>query len=574
MPIEPVTPKTLARRIDQALGTQNADLVIKNVRLLDIVTGDITQTDIAICGQTIVGTYDTEYQGTQEIDAGGLFAVPGFIDTHLHPESALVLPGEFDRLVLPRGTTTAIADPHEMANVMGAPGLAYFIAAAENLAMDLRINLASCVPASTMETAGAGLDAAALVALRGSRQVLGLAEFMNFPGVLAKDEDCLEKLAAFADGPIDGHAPLLGGRALNAYLSCGIRNCHETTLLSEAFEKLRRGMQVFIRDGSVTRDIGTLSPLIDMVHAPFLGLCTDDRTPLNIFEDGHLDHMIRTAIAAGRPVHAVYRTATWSAANHFGLRDRGIVAPGRRADIVLLNDLENCDVAQVICAGRVVNEALFAARRLPEPIGYNSIKRAPVTAADFAVRCNGPEGPVIGLIKNQILTDALRLSLPYHGGERHPDVSQDVARVAVLERHGRNGNIGRGFVRGFGLTGGAIASSMGHDAHNIIVVGHDKADMALAVNRLIELQGGFVAAKDGAVLGELALPVAGLMSDRPATEVEAALRNLRQILRDLGCPLSEPFVQMAFLPLSVVPHLKITDFGLIDVDASRIVPLD
>jgi adenine deaminase len=568
------TRDSLKQRIDQALGQATADLVIKNVRLLDMVTGEIPLTDIAICGEVIVGTYDIGYRGTTEIDGTGLFAVPGFIDTHVHPESTLVLPGEFDRLVLQRGTTTAIADPHEMANVMGTPGLAYFIEAAAGLAMDMRIMLASCVPATPMETSGARLDAQALQALRGSPRVLGLAEFMNFPGVLTKDDEALDKLAAFSDVHIDGHAPLLGGRALNAYLSCGIRNCHETTSLEEGREKLRRGMQVLIRDGSVTKDIAALSPLIDMVHAPFLGLCTDDRTPLHIFEDGHLDHLVRTAIAAGRPLHAVYRAATWSAANHFGLRDRGIVAPGRRADIVLLNDLESCNVASVIAGGRAVDETLFAARCLPDPVGYNSVKRAPVSAGDFAVRCGGPSGPVIGLRANQIVTDSQRMTLPYRNGERHPDISQDVCKVAVLERHGRNGNIGRGFVQGFGLTRGAIASSIGHDAHNIIVVGQDNSDMALAVNRLVTLQGGFVAASDGQVLGELALPVAGLMSDRPAEDVAAGLRHLRSIVLTLGCRLAEPFVQMAFLPLSVVPHLKITDFGLIDVDRFTVTGLD
>jgi len=570
----PITRDDLRHRIDQARGTNLADLVIKNTRMLDIVTGEIVRTDIAICGDTIVGTYDLDYRGTTEIDGSAVFAVPGFIDTHVHPESTLVQPGEFDRLVLTRGTTTAIADPHEIANVLGAPGIAYFIEAAGALAMDLRINLASCVPASRLETAGATLDAAALVALRGSKHVLGLAEFMNFPGVLAKNDDVLDKLVAFADAPIDGHAPLLGGRDLNAYLSCGIRNCHESTSLPEAREKLRRGMQVLIRDGSVTRDIAALGPLIDMTHAPFLGFCTDDRTPLHIVEHGHIDHLIRTAIAQGRDVAATYRAATWSAATHFGLRDRGIIAPGRLADIVLLHDLHACRVARVIRAGRPVDEAMFASRALPAPVGYGSIKRAPVCAADFVVPCGGGAGPVIGIRHNQIVTDRLAMVLPYHGGARHPDVSQDVAKVAVLERHGRAGTIGRGFVQGFGLARGAIASSIGHDAHNIIVVGMHDADMAVAVNRLIALQGGFVAACEGEVLAELALPLAGLMSDQSAEHVQTRLLALRAAVRGMGCMLHEPFVQMAFLPLSVIPHLKITDLGLVDVDRFEVIGLD
>jgi adenine deaminase len=569
-----LTGADFARRIDQARGLAVADLVVKNIRLFDLATGEIAVSDIAICGDRIVGTHDCDYRGAIEIDGRGRIAVPGFIDTHVHPESTLVLPGEFDRLLLGRGTTTAIADPHEIANVLGSPGLRFFIESAAATAMDLRINLSSCVPASPLETAGARLEAADLVALRDHPQVLGLAEFMNFPGLLAKDPGVLDKLVAFQDASIDGHSPLLSGRDLNAYLSCGIRNCHESTSLPEAAEKLRKGMQVLIRDGSVTRDVVALAPLIDVARSPFLGFCTDDRTPLHIAEDGHIDHLIRTAIALGQEPLAVYRAATWSAATHFGLRDRGLVAPGRRADIVLLDDLETCAVSLVLSAGRVVGPEIFAGRALPAPIGYFSVKRAPVTADLFAAPGNGPGGPVIGIRRNQIVTDALRLDLPYRGGLRHPDPAQDVAKVAVLERHGHNGNVGRGFVKGFGLTAGAIAASVGHDAHNIIVVGMDDQDMAVAVNRLIELQGGFVAASGGEIRADLPLPIAGLMSDRPADEVETRLRTLRAAVRDLGCELAEPFVQMAFLPLSVIPHLKITDRGLVDVDRFKVIGPD
>jgi adenine deaminase len=564
----------LRRRIDQARGQTSADLVVKDVRLFNLADGTLARTDIAICGDTIVGTYDNGYRGTQEIDGRDLVAVPGFIDTHLHPESTLVLPGEFERLLLTRGTTTAIADPHEIANVEGAAGLGYYLDSAAALTLDLRINLSSCVPATALETGGATLSAADLLALRPHPQVLGLAELMNSAGLLAKDDAVLDKLAAFGDGLIDGHAPLLAGRDLNAYLACGIRNCHESTGVAEALEKLRKGMQVLIRDGSVTRDVEALAEIIDVTHSPFLAFCTDDRTPLHIAEDGHIDHLIRTAIGRGCPPLAVYRAASWAAAAGFGLSDRGLIAPGRRADLVLLHDLERCTVAQVIKSGRPVSADTLPAPALPATVGYGSIRRAPVDAAVFAARCAGGTGPVIGIRRNQIVTDALRMELPYRDGERLADARRDVAKVAVLERHGRNGNVGLGFVRGFGLEGGALASSVGHDAHNLIVVGHDDADMAIAVNRLIELDGGFVAARGGRVLADLALPVAGLVSDRPAAEVEARLRTMRDVVRGLGCRLEEPFVQMAFLPLAVVPHLKITDHGLVDVDRLRVVGLD
>jgi adenine deaminase len=561
-------------RIDVALGQTPADLVIKNVRLFNVIDGSLTRSDIAISGDRIVGTLDNDYRGVVEIDGRDQIAVPGFIDTHVHPESTLVLPGEFDRLLLGRGTTTAIADPHEITNVLGTAGIKFYADSANAMAMDLRVNLSSCVPASPLETSGAELSAQDLSSLRGLPHVLGLAEFMNFPGLLNQVDSVLDKLVAFQDDLIDGHAPLLSGRSLNAYLSCGIRNCHESTGLAEAHEKLLKGMQVLIRDGSVTRDVHALAKLIDITHSPFVSFCTDDRTPLHIAEDGHLDHLIRTSIRLGRDPLAVYRAATWSAANAFGLKDRGLIAPGKLADIVLIGDLAACDVQTVIRAGKIVDDRLFEGRRLPPAVGYNSIQRAKVSAALFATPCLGPTGPVIGIRENQIVTDALTLTLPYRHGRREADVVQDVAKVAVLERHGRNNNVGRGFVKGLGLDSGAIASSVGHDAHNIIVAGQNDEDMALAVNRLIELQGGFVAAKDGAVLADLALPVAGLMSDQSAAHVETKLRHLRAALEGLGCRLAEPFVQMAFLPLSVIPHLKITDFGLIDVDRFAVIGLN
>jgi adenine deaminase len=560
----------IARAIRQGRGAEPADIVVKDVGLLDIVSGGVTVTDIAICGDRIVGTYE-EYSGAREIDGRGLFAVPGFIDTHLHVESSLVTPQEFDRCVLPHGVTTAICDPHEIANVLGGVGIRYFLDSAETTIMDLRVQLSSCVPATQFETSGATLLAADLLPFRDHPKVIGLAEFMNFPGVLHADPDVLDKLIAFQEGHIDGHAPLVRGYDLNGYLAARIVTDHETTIADDAREKLKKGMQVLIREGSVAKDLHALAEVLDGDSSSFCCLCTDDRNPLDIAEEGHLDFMIRTLVALGRPLHHVYRAASWSAAKAFGLRDRGFIAPGRRADIVLLDDLATCSVNTVISAGRVVNEELFAARRRIAPVGLDSVKAPAVTADDFRVTGGPAEVAVIGVVAGRIVTDRVVRRVPATNAERRADPANDIAKVAVVERHGKNGNIGRGFVTGFGLKKGAIASSVGHDSHNICVVGVDDADMAAAVNRLREIRGGFVAVSEGAVRAELALPVAGLMSREPFENIRAPLTALRAAARDLGCTLPEPFLQIAFLPLPVIPHLKITDLGLFDVDRFELV---
>ncbi|HEU4518177.1 MAG TPA: adenine deaminase [Microvirga sp.] len=561
---------TLNRRIAQGRGTDRADCVVRDVRLYDLVTGVLTPTDIAICGDTIVGTYG-DYRGARVVEGRGRIAVPGFIDTHLHVESSLVTPLEFDRCVLPHGVTTAICDPHEMANVIGTAAFDYFFACAARTAMDLRVQLSSCVPATHLETAGAAIDAEDLARYRGRPHGIGLAEFMNFPGVLAGDPACLAKIAAFADGHVDGHAPLLRGLDLNGYIAAGIRTDHETTGAEEALEKIRKGMTVLIREGSVSKDLHALAPLLAVDTSAFLAFCTDDRNPLDIAEEGHLDFMIREAIRLGCEPLAAYRAASLTAAGAFGLRDRGLVAPGRRADIVLLDDLESCAVSDVIAAGRLVDDALFAGRGGVAPVGLDSVRAERVAAEDFRVPASRGETSVIGVVPGRIITEHLRLALPVRGGARAVDLDRDVVKVAVVARHGRNRNIGRGFVHGFGLKRGAIASSVGHDSHNICVVGAGDADMAAAVNRLIEIQGGFAVVLDGAVLAELPLPIAGLMSDRPYEAVRDALLPLRAAAHGLGVTLAEPFLQVAFLPLPVIPHLKITDFGLVDVNRMELV---
>lgn len=563
-------PSTLERRIDQAAGRVPADLVITGGAVFDVITGDVITGDVAICGDMIVGIGET-YQGVEVIDATGLTLVPGFIDTHLHVESSLVTPFEFDRCVARRGITTAICDPHEIANVLGPDGIRYFLDASAHTLLDLRVNLSSCVPSTDMETAGAEVTADDLVALRDHPVVIGLAEFMNYPGVIHKSPDCMEKLAAFAGRHIDGHAPLLSGRDLNAYLSAGIRTEHEATTAAEAREKLQRGMRVLIREGSVSKDLDALLPLLTERTSPYMCLCTDDRNPLDIAEHGHLDYMIRTAIARGTPPVAIYRAASLSAAEAFDLKDRGQIAPGRRADIVALGSLAACDAQFVITAGRrVPTTAPAKPAPLPAPGGH-SVHLPEITPDSFRDPSTNPATPVIGILPGKILTEHLTETISPVHGDKVPDPARDLIRISVIERHGKNGNIANGFVRGFGLNRGAIASTVCHDHHNLAVVGTDYRDMALAARHLETCGGGFAVVADGTVLADLALPIAGLMSPEPFETVHQRLVALRAAAHGLGVTLEEPFLQLAFLALPVIPALKITDHGMVDVTNFRLL---
>lgn len=569
MDIAPKAP--LANRIAQGRGAAPADLVLKGGLVFDLITGELVRSDVAICGDTIVGVFG-DYEGVREIDVSGQILVPGFIDTHLHIESSLVTPFEFDRCVTPRGVTTAICDPHEIANVCGVPGIQYFLDAAAHCLMDMRVQLSSCVPSTHMETAGARLEVGDLLPLRDHPRGIGLAEFMNFPGVLMQDAGCMAKLEAWQGRHIDGHAPLLRGNDLNGYISAGIRTEHEATTAEEGLEKLRKGMRVLIREGSVSKDMHALAPLLTERHAPWLALCTDDRNPLDIAEHGHLDYMIRTLIALGCPPIAVYRAASLSAAEAFGLKDRGLIAPGKRADIAVIDSLEGCHASLVLAGGVVADAAAFAGRGTVAPVGRHSVKAPPVRASDFRTGGNRVDTPVIGILPGKIITEHLTVDIAPADGDKRPDPARDLVKIAVIERHGVNGNRATGFVRGFGLARGAIASTVCHDHHNIAVVGADYDDMALAANRLGEIEGGFVVVEKGRVLAELALPVAGLMSLEPFEEVRDALVALRLAARSLGVTLEEPFLQLAFLCLPVIPHLKITDMGMVDVDKFEIMP--
>ncbi|MBW7057887.1 adenine deaminase [Paracoccus bogoriensis] len=559
----------LERRIAIARGDAPADIVLRGGQVLDLITGTMMPGDVAVAGDRIAGI--GRYDGARVIDAAGLTLVPGFIDTHLHVESSLITPHEFDRCVTPRGVTTAICDPHEIANVVGLEGIRWFQAASECLLMDLRVQLSSCVPSTGMETAGARIEAADLARVMGHPSAIGLAEFMNYPGVIHRDPAVMAKLRLFQGGHIDGHCPQLTGRDLNAYIAAGIRTEHEATTAAEALEKLRKGMRVLIREGSVSKDLDALAPILTETTSPYLCLCTDDRNPLDIAEDGHLDHMIRRLIALGTSPLAAYRAASLSAAEAFGLKDRGLIAPGLRADIVALDDLTTCRARLVLAGGRVVDDAAFAARPALAPMARASVRAPRLTPQDFRATGNRVQTPVIGIIEGKIITEHLTIDIPPEDGDKRPDPVRDLCRIAVIERHGRNGNIATGFVRGFGLKRGAIASTVCHDHHNIAVVGADYADMALAANRLTQIEGGFVVAQGGLILAELPLPVAGLMSLDPFETVHRNLIALRAAARSLGTPLQEPFLQLAFLALPVIPALKITDRGMVDVNRFEII---
>ncbi|WBU65352.1 adenine deaminase [Paracoccus aerodenitrificans] len=560
---------SLEQRISQGRGDVAADLVLKGGKVWCMVTGEYIAGDVAICGDTIVGI-GASYDGAREMDVSGAILVPGFIDTHLHIESSCVTPAEFDRCVTPRGITTAICDPHEIANVTGIEGIDYFLKASETTLMDLRVNLSSCVPSSAMETSGAALNAQDLLPLAAHPAVIGLAEFMNYPGVLSQDPVCMDKLRAFQGGHIDGHAPLLSGRDLNAYIAAGIGTEHEATTAAEAVEKLQKGLRILIREGSVSKDLDALAPVLTPLTAPYMCLCTDDRNPLDIAEEGHLDSMIRRLIAHGCDPLAVYRAASLSAAEAFGLKDRGQIAPGKRADIVVLEDVAQCTPRVVICGGLPANPDAFASRSSPPPVGLGSVHLPDLSAESFRLNGSG-DCPVIGIQPGRIITDHLHEKIPMTDGDLRPDAARDLARISIVERHGRNGNVANGFVRGFGIASGAIGSTVCHDHHNIALVGMDYDDMLLAAQRLAEIGGGFVVVNKGRIKAELPLEIAGLMSRARFEDVHDALSRLRLSAKDLGITLHEPFLQLAFLALPVIPHLKITDRGMIDVDRFEII---
>ena len=559
----------LARRLAVARGDEPADVVIAGGSVLSVFTREWLRADVAIADGWIAGVGD--YRGHETIDAAGMWVVPGFIDAHVHIESSRLMPAEFARLVLPHGTTTVVADPHEIANVLGTDGVHWLLDSTEGLPLDVFFMASSCVPASVFESPRRALTPGDLEGLLRRRRVLGLAEMMNFPGVIAGTETELRKLMLEGAGHVDGHAPGVLGRALQAYAAAGIRSDHEATTLEEGRERLRAGMWVLIREASGARNLAALLPLV-AEHGPGrLAFCTDDRDPDHIVSEGHLNSMVRAAVAAGVDARDALVMASHHPATWHGLADRGAVAPGYLADLLLLPDLDGFRPRLVLKAGRPVAD--IPAAEVPDWV-RNTVRVAPLTSGDL--RVDWPDGGdmrVIGVRPGQIVTDSLVEHPRVVAGAACADPDRDLAKIAVIERHLGTGRIGIGFVRGLGLRRGAIASTVAHDAHNIVVAGVDDDDMVRAARRLAELGGGMVAVHDRGVRAELALPVAGLMSAAPAEQVVAQSRALEDAARALGCTLQAPFHSLGFLALSVIPALKITDRGLIDVDRFEVVGL-
>jgi adenine deaminase len=558
----------LARRIAVARGDEPADLVVCGGRVLSVFTREWLDVDVAVCDGYVAGL--GKYEGLVVLDASGRYVVPGFIDAHMHLESTKLLVDEFARLVLPLGTTAVVADPHEIANVLGTDGVHWLLDVCAGLPLDVYFMASSCVPASAFESPRRPLTPGDLQGLLRRRRVIGLAEMMNFPGVISGDEAELAKLELDLAEHVDGHAPGVLGKHLQAYAAAGIRSDHEAYSLEEGRERLRAGMWVLIREASVARNLRALVPLVAEFGPHRLAFCTDDREPEHVAEEGHVNSIVREAVALGMSPEDALVMATLNPATWHGLDHLGAVAPGYQADLLLLPDLERFVPDLVLKAGRPVAD-------IPSPVVPDWVKRsvriAPVGSNDFHVPWAGGKAHVIGLVPGQIVTDSLVEGLTAVDGLAVADPERDLAKVAVVERHHGTGRIGLGFVRGFGLRRGAFASTVAHDAHNIVVVGVDDGDIARAVQRLAELGGGLVVVESRGVRAELPLPVAGLLSEAPAKEVAAQSHECVRALAELGCTVEAPFQALAFLALSVIPSLKLTDQGLVDVDAFRLVSL-
>ncbi len=564
----------LENRIKIAKGDSLADLLLKNAKIVNVLSGDIHEEDVAIAHGRIVGFGD--YRAKETINLDGLYLTPGFIDGHIHLESTMVTPNEFAKTVVPLGTTAVVTDPHEIANVLGLDGLRYMLKASSNLPLDIYIMIPSCVPATDMETSGAHLGAHELSLLIGEDRVLGLGEMMNFPGVIGMDPEVMGKIKIAGKKIIDGHAPLLSGKDLNAYISAGIRSDHECTRLEEAREKLRKGMWIMIREGTTEKNMEEILPLVKPANARRCLFVSDDRHPLDLLKDGHLNYTLKKAVMLGLDPILALQMVTINPAEYFRLESYGAIAPGYRADLTVLEDLKDFRVRKVFKNGNLVAEdgRLIPVEKEPEKIFIkNTMNLDPGFRGGLKVMAEGEMIKVIEVVPVQILTKKKVENAKIVDGAVVSDIERDILKIAVFERHMASGRIGIGFVKGFGLKRGAIASSVSHDSHNIIVVGVNDREMEMAVMEIVRMKGGQVVAADGEVIASLPLPIAGLISDSPIEEVSKNVKELINASKRIGCIIENPFMALSFLALPVIPELKITDKGLVDVEKFKIVSL-
>ncbi len=565
--------------IEMAQLRREADTLLAGVKILNLFTGEVTTTNVALGGGRIVGI-GSQYRRAQEVfDLSGRYLLPGLIEGHIHIESSLLTPEGFAEAVVPRGTTAVVADPHEIANVLGLEGVRYMLRASRDLPLDCYFMASSCVPATGLETAGASLGRAAIAALLEDERVLGLAEVMDYSGVIQGKREILEKiiLARSQGKLVNGHAPGLTGEGLMAYLDAGIGSDHESITLEEAQEKLRLGMRLMIREGSQARNLAALLPLVTPVTGRRCLLVSDDKEPHELVADGHLDSLLRRAVSLGLSPHLAVQMVTLNVAEAFGLRERGAVAPGYLADLVVVDSLREFTPLLVFKGGRLVAEEGKLIREIPrmrEPEVLDTVRIPRLSTENLRI----PAGRarlvrVIGLVQGQIVTRRLVLEATIGNGEVHADPARDILKLVVVERHGRNGNIGLGLVQGFGLRKGALASSVSHDSHNLIAVGVEDQDLLTALEHVAAIGGGLTVVSGGAVRASLALPVAGLMTEEKPGQVAAAMEHLLLNARDIGCTAPNPFAALSFLALPVIPEIRLTDRGLVDVGRGEFVSL-
>jgi len=559
--------------IDAARGAAPVDLLIRNVQIVNVLSAEIIKTDMAVFQGKIVGFGD--YDAREVLDGEGFFLAPGLIDGHVHLESSMLSPAEFTKAVVPLGTTTAIADPHEIVNVMGMDGLKYMLDASADLPLEVYFMIPSCVPATHLETSGAVVTADDMLSWISHPRILGIGEMMNFPGVLFSVPEVLDKLQIAGKKVIDGHAPLLRGNDLSAYISAGIRSDHESSDIDEAREKLQKGMFLMIRDGSAARNLKDLLPLVTPLNSRNCGFVTDDRHPDFLLDFGHIDSMIRDAVAFGIDPIVALQMATLNTARYFGLKHKGAIAPGYDADFILFDDFENFSVKKVFKKGLPVAEngqiiKLADSTKINFP---GTVNISDIELTDLQIKAAGKKINIIDIVPNQLLTKKLVTEGRVENSLMVSDTERDILKIAVIERHHATGNIGLGFVRGTGLKCGAFATTVAHDSHNIIVVGVDDKDILFAIQEIRQMNGGQLVVSNQKIQAALPLPIAGLMSNLPLSEVRESMDALNHAARGLGCHLENPFMTLSFLALPVIPDLKLTDKGLVDVNKFDFIPL-